>query len=386
MKRTLAALIAAVIIAAGLAACRPVPCCEEPPIDISIGVGFVEGAPAPTLTTSMRELFEEAVWSNGYYTVYTGDGEPRQFDHNILGSESDQPVIVQREQEEMIEAIDGLLLRAVPKVSQANPLGTLAAAARSFERPDRERRILMIGSGISTVAPLDMSIGENLYLDAQVLAEDLAARNLLPDLDGITVYWSGLGDTLGQPMTAEGRYQLIAIWTAIVEIAGGTLVVLESPLPTIDPGSFVDPLPPVNEVYVRPVLTPEGPLSLGEDSILFVSDLGVYVDKPKAEAILRALAPQIIQQGLVVTITGTTARQRSEAEQIRVGLLRAEQVKATLVGFGVPENLLEVASVGSYWACWHDESPGGTYSEVVAATNRTIVLTLPGQAIDELCR
>lgn len=385
MKRLVAAALAALLalVLVGCATPRPP---AGTPIDIAIGVGFTAGGRAPSLTDEMRALFEEAVWSNGYYELYSGDGEPRLVDHNILGSESAIETVVVDEQKKMLEAIDDLLLAAVPRVEQAAPLSVISSAVRGFRHDDRERRILMIGSGISTEPRFDMSIDRNLYRDPAEFAASIKETSGLPDLTGITIYWSGLGDTTHpQVMTDKGREQLIELWTELVRLMNGELVVLKQELPRRNPADHVDPLPHVNAVYVEPDITASGPVRLGEEAITFRPDSAAYVEPQAAREVLGALARQLIAKNLEITVTGTTARQRTEAEQLATGLRRAERVRETLIELGVPAHLISVDSVGSFWACWKDEHPGGVFSPETAQLNRSIVITLPGQRIEDVC-
>ncbi|MFT2543046.1 hypothetical protein ACMWP9_34105, partial [Escherichia coli] len=68
--------------------------------------------------------------------------------------------------------------------------------------------VVVLGSGLQTTDPLNFAGTGLLYADPAQVVSDLSSRNLLPkDLNGVTVYWSGMGDTAGaqQPLTVPAR-------------------------------------------------------------------------------------------------------------------------------------------------------------------------------------
>ena len=376
----------AALIAATLSSCSSPP--PPAPIDIVVAVGLEANAPVPVMTEEMFAVFTEATVSNGNYTIISVDGEPYVYDYNVLGSDSSESEIVEQEQQNTLATFGQTMLGAVPKTAETDPLGALILASRSFTHPGRERRVLMISSGLSTVNPLDLSIGENLYADVDAVVSDLATRSLLPHLDGITVYWSGLGDTVAPQsrLTASARQNLLLLWEKLIAASGGRLVMLDASLPPTLPSQLVDDLPDVSEVRVRPEASLTAPVEFLEDSIRFEADSGVYLDGPAARAALGPVAELISSTSTAVTVTGVTARQRTREDQLSTGLARANSVRQTLIELGVEPALVSTNSVGSYWDCYVEERrTDGTTDEALSAANRKIILTASGQSITDVC-
>lgn len=191
-----------------------------------------------------------------------------------------------------------------------------------------------------------------------------------------------MGDVAGAqaPLTIPARSNLIAIWTAIIKAAGGTLSLLPEPAS----GTAVSGLPAVSTVPIEAVQTKTDwthPIVIRNSDLLFVKDTATFADQAKAQGVLAQLVPSIEQNGQLVTITGTASKDQATSNTADLALShqRAAAVKAALVQLGVPASLLQTAGVGHDWCGWKSETDaGGAYSDALAEQNRSVILTSPG--------
>ncbi|ERK70098.1 OmpA family protein [Leifsonia aquatica] len=384
--RTALAVAGVLALAAGLTACSSATasgeaCDQSAPRNLGVVAGSTANAPTTALPASATSQLKAVGASNGSVTVVIPSGTPQVMGTTLIGSTAQDAIVCQNEQRtkltQITQYIDGL--------KAANPqvdfLGAIDQAARNLGKDPMG--VLVVGSGLQTTDPLDFAGSGLLSADPAQVVADLTSRNLLPtDLKGVTVYWSGMGDTAGdqQPLTIPARSNLEAIWTAVVKAAGGTLSLLPEPAS----GGATTGLPAVTPVPVEAVATKTDwshPVVIRDSELRFTKDTATFADPPAAQQTLASLVPAIEQNGQVVTITGTASKDQatSNTADLALSQRRAEAVKTALVGLGVPAAELTTAGVGHDWCGWRAETDAsGAYSDAVAAQNRTVVLTSAG--------
>jgi outer membrane protein OmpA-like peptidoglycan-associated protein len=210
--------------------------------------------------------------------------------------------------------------------------------------------VILVDSGLQTAGALRYQDEELLLASGGDLVGFLRSSGQLPDLHGLTVVLSGIGDT-AQPqdrLDAASRNRLIEQWSAIADASGATCVHID-PHPMTHEGGA--PLPHVSAVAVpqpsQPDLDPRGPVALREDSVGFEDNSDTLRDPARARQALRTIAHEIIRGEHRVSLVGTTATAGTEQGRRELSLMRAQAVKRVLVSLGVPASYISTRGVGT---------------------------------------
>lgn len=384
--RLLAAAAAVVALCAGLTACTSATasgqaCDQSAKRNLGVVAGSTANAPAVALPASASATLEAAGKTNGSVTVVVPSGTPQVMGTTALGSSAQDAIVCQNDQRTKLTQITSYIDGLKATAPEVDFLGAIDQAARDLG--SKPMGVVVIGSGLQTTDPLNFAGTGLLYADPAQVVSDLSSRNLLPkDLKGVTVYWSGMGDTAGaqQPLTVPARSNLEAIWSAVVTAAGGTLSLLPEPAS----GSAPAGLPAVTPVAVEAVATKTDwsrPVVIRNSELLFTKDTADFTDPAAAQKVLAQLVPTIEQNGKVVTVTGTASKDQAtdNSADTALSLRRADAVKAALVSLGVPSALLQTAGVGFEWCGFRPETDAsGRYSDALAEQNRSVILTSAG--------
>jgi outer membrane protein OmpA-like peptidoglycan-associated protein len=370
-------------LTAGLAGCSGAP---EPTGGLAIVVGAHSNMPAPELSGVADAELETAVVAESYLALVVADGKPFESATGRLLASDENDTARDQDREANRRMVRGGLADAAAVTPEVDLLGALDVAARSISSASGRHAVVVVDSGLSTVAPLDFTEPGMLDADPAELAASLAAAGELPALDGADVVFQGLGDT-ADPQPAIGRAQrtnLIAIWTAIAEAAGaGDVRVEESQLDGDAPAGrpHVSIVPPGSSVECTP-----GRVVLTGGDVAFRADSAEFVDAAAAAETLRPIAAQLATGGLTATVTGTTARVGDDAGQERLSRERAQAVADTLAGLGVPAGALTVVGLGSHFPEYVvDSDTAGNLVPAAAAANRKVVIDLPDAPADVTC-
>ncbi|TDQ03063.1 outer membrane protein OmpA-like peptidoglycan-associated protein [Leifsonia sp. 115AMFTsu3.1] len=383
-----AGAVAGVVVAvvAGLAACAPATasgeaCDQSHKRNLGVVAGSTANAPAVSIPASASAQLQAAGKTNGSVTVVVPSGTPQVMGTTALGSSAQDAIVCQNDQRTKLTQITSYIDGLKASAPEVDYLGAIDQASRNLGSDPMGA--IVVGSGLQTTDPLNFAGTGLLYADPAQVVSDLTSRKLLPtDLKGVTVYWSGMGDTAGaqQPLTVPARSNLEAIWSAVITAAGGTLSLLPEPAS----GNAAAGLPAVTPVTIEPVATKTDwskPVVIRNSELLFTKDTADFSDPAAAQNVLATLVPAIEQNGKPVTITGTASKDQAtdNTADTALSLKRADAVKAALVGLGVPATLLQTAGVGFEWCGWKKETDAsGAYSDAVAEQNRTVILTSAG--------
>ena len=385
-SRAVLAAAGIVALVGGLTACASATaagqaCDQSQKRNLGVVAGSTANAPATSLPASAVAQLKAVGESNGSVTVVVPSGTPQVMGTTLLGSTAQDAVVCQNDQRTKLAQVTSYINSLKAANPQVDFLQAIDQAARNLG--NHPMGVLVTGSGLQTTDPLDFAASGILYANPAQVVADLRSRGLLPtDLKGVTVYWSGMGDVAGAQaqLTIPARSNLAAVWTAIVQAAGGTLSLLPEPAA----GPAVAGLPAVSAVPVQAVQTKTDwthPIVIRNSDLLFVKDTATFADPAKAQAVLSQLVPSIVQNGQAVTITGTASKDQAtnNTADLALSRTRADAVKAALVTLGVPASLLSTAGVGYDWCGWKSETDAsGHYSDALAEQNRSVVLTSPG--------
>jgi outer membrane protein OmpA-like peptidoglycan-associated protein len=247
---------------------------------------------------------------------------------------------------------------------------------------NRPGTVVLVDSGLSTVAPLDFRQRGLLDAPPAETVDALRANNALPGLQGETVVLAGLGD-VAEPQPALSpaqRSSLVALWTAIATAGGASCVaVVDEPrggdAPSDAPAVSVVDVPP------PPTITPGQATALPDDnSVGFQPDTAEFRDRNAARAVLTPFAQFLTESpSRRIALTGTSARAGTEAGQVDLSTRRAEAVKALLVELGAPADRISTRGVGSRFPGYvNDVGPGGRQLPGPASANRTVIVEPSG--------
>jgi outer membrane protein OmpA-like peptidoglycan-associated protein len=384
--RLVAPALAACLVAAALAGCSSSAatsgaCSQAHKRNLGVVAGSTANEPATQLPASATKQLQATGESNGSVTIVVPSGTPQARGTTLLGSTANDEIVCKSDQRNKLTQVTSYINALKASTPEVDFLDSIDQAARNLGHDSMG--VLVVGSGLQTVDPLNFAVQGLLTADPQQVAADLKSKGELPKhLEGVTVYWSGLGDVAGpqQPLTITVRSNLEAIWAAIVKAAGGTLSVLPEPAS----GAPATGLPAVTTVSVPAAATKTDwshPIVVRDSDLLFVKNTATFSQPATAQQVLAGLVPAIEQNGQTVTITGTASKDQatSNASDLVLSKQRADAVKQALVTLGVPASLLVTAGVGHDWCGFKPETDAtGAYSDALAAQNRSVILTSAG--------
>ena len=379
----LAVASGALAVAVGLTGCAEP---AAPTGGLALVVGARSNMPVVSVGGAAAAALEGAVGAQSDLSLLVAAGAPFELDAWSLEVSDENPQAADADRAAHRARINQHLATAAARTPEVDLLTALELGARSVSSAGGGHTLVVVDSGLSTVAPLDFTGPGLLDADPAELAAALQAAGQLPDLTGVDVVFQGLGDT-ADPQPALGRAQranLVAIWTAIVQAAGADgAQVEEAPLG----GAAADGLPPVSVVPPgSSVQCTAGTVVLTGGDVAFAADSAAFADRAAAAATLEPIAAQMADGGLTATVTGTTARVGDLAGQRALSLQRAQAVADLLADLGVPAGALAVVGLGSEFPGYvPDSDAAGALVPAAAASNRKVVLDLAGASADVTC-
>ncbi len=239
--------------------------------------------------------------------------------------------------------------------------------------------LILVSNGLSTSGGFDLrQVGWNA--DPGQIAAQLRDRDLLPDLTGWRVLFTGLGATAGDqpPLTTPARDKLTAYWKAICAAAAGDC--------RFD-GTRFTPVPPDTTVQTPVVAIPEvssvtGPsgevtTTLSDRVLGFAGDSSML--PPTALDLLHDTADRInadltAHPDTQVTVRGYTADPpgSTPGDRQRLSQDRAQAVADALTAAGVAHR---IQVFGGATAPGLTSVVNGTFDEAIAVRMRRVEIT-----------
>ena len=346
---------------------------------LALVVGVRSNVPTTQFPAAATTLLETAANDEQQISLVRIDGSPKIFvaprfsttDKNSAARSAD----VSKYLNTVINPIMSGEVRA--QVPQADALDALNLAA-SATGPDGN--IIVIDSGLQTVAPLKYQTPGLLMSPPSDVVAFLKQKDLLPSLTGRHVLLSGFGYVQSpQPSLDQAeRDNLIAQWEAIIKAGGGCV--------TVDPTGNTDPsvagLPPVSVVPLP--ATPNlggncGTLVLSDaGSVGFIVGTARFRDPAAAQATLSRLAATLKKGTEHITLIGSTSSEGGDAINNPLSLQRAQAVESALIGVGIPASRITAIGDGSRWpGRVNDIGPGGELLPAQAEQDREVIMQLP---------
>ncbi|MFC3492712.1 OmpA family protein [Glycomyces rhizosphaerae] len=375
---TLVPLIAACGGESGLTFTPPDLECEPASNHLSLVWGARANNPAPELPAPTDQILYDALADSRPVEVVVPDGAPTGTTTFKFEPTAGNDDALKLEFEEYRAALGAEFAALRSEEAEADTLGALSLAGRSMTEPGV---ILVVDSGLQTLAPLDFPGEGLLAAEPDDVAAYLEETDYLPDLKGQTVVWVGLGDTAApqEALPTPQRNDLRRIWTAVIEAAGGCVEFPDEPLSAA----------PIHDDFasVTPTAIPESPAPPEQcgttvydssSALRFNVDQDVFVDPDAARETLSGIADlALADDRLSIKLTGTTSSEGADEDNMVLSESRAEAVKAVLVDLGVPADRIATEGVGSHWpGRENDIGAGGELLPGPAAKNRAVVVEL----------
>ena len=421
--------------------------CREPSDSIATDMVVLVGnhSNSAKIEPPIEDAVEKVYSSFGNIAIIAVDGSPtvaKDANGNIIGSYSAQQNAKSRSECEIntetwekkifyprknktVNEIKAISADS-PEVDLITSLFEAIKALNSIKSSDSSvKEIIIIDTGLSTTGPLSF-LDDALFAlvqqgkkltpeDVVQVINDLDARASLPDLDGITVTWYGLGSVCSpQPeMTPLEKYNLRIIWGEILK-AGNAL---KSPYSDADPeyGMFIDTLAEGQidcDYTVTPIIStieedertksndenePNEDheitiVPLPNEKIEFIKNSSDYVDNEIALSVLEPYAENLlVYQDINILLVGTVSDPKRNGGDVELSQKRAETVKCSLVELGVSENRIIVRGIGSnkYLADLYNanEWQGNEYIEQEAQKNRAVyMMSIDSDLAQEILR
>lgn len=340
----------------------------------------VQDATVSTLTRAVDEDYQPRI------TLINVDGRPVSAGSDTFASDAGNGIAAEDDRNAFLNGLGEALTGLRAQTPEVDVLGALDLAGRSAgtggQGGNRPGTVVLVDSGLSTVAPLDFRQRGLLDAPPAETVEALRANDALPGLQGVTVVLAGLGD-VAEPQPALSpaqRSSLVALWTAIAEAGGASCVaVVDEPRG----GDAPSDVPPVSVVDVPPppTITPGQTTTLPDDnSVGFQPDTAQFRDRNAAAAVLTPFAQFLTESpSRRLALTGTSARAGTPQGQVDLSTRRAEAVKALLVELGAPADRISTRGVGSQFPGYVDDvGPDGRQLPGPASQNRTVIVEPTG--------
>ena len=316
----------------------------DPSADEIILLTASSNEPSASLTAGLSAALLRAANTNrGRAVLLTADGTspttidltPRRRNGDVeYGSQ--RPQLIQQRVAAVLQAI-----QLVEHASTATGMDLLQGLATAARVATPGSGITVISSGLSTKGALDWrQLGWEA--DGRAVAQELATRQLMPDLWGRRITFVGLGDTGGlQPrLPAPLRSRVINVWVAVCQGAGASSCTVDNGLrPQLPPASTV-PEPVVSIPQVSSVIGPAGQLQQSIPSDLLGFSLDSAQLGPDADTLLQPLVQRALAERRPVQVVGHTDPRGTAAHNAELATQRATAVSDRLSKLGLPPELL----------------------------------------------
>ncbi len=378
LPRRVLAAAAVAALACGLAGCSSASAAPATGA-VSFAVGGRSNMPPIQLDGRAMAVLDEAVENQSLASIVVADGDPSVVASSRLKTEGENETAREQSRQRNRQALADGLVAAAADDPQADLLTALDLAARSIRSETGPHTIVVVDSGLSTVAPLDFTQPGMLEADPQEVVDQLRNAGALPELDGTVVVLQGIGDTAEpqERLSIAQRASLLATWEAVIKAAGASSVDFEdAPLE----GEPEEDLPDVSPVPLPlPYICTPGRVELGGGDVAFEADTAVFRDAQAAEAVIAPIAEQMVAGGMTARVTGTTADVGEIDGQLVLSRDRAQAVADVLADLGVQPGDLTVEGLGSDFPEYvPDHDANGDLIPGAAAQNRKVTITLSG--------
>lgn len=265
---------------------------------------------------------------------------------------------------------------------ETNLLKAIGVASDTFLNDSSKKTIYVLSNGLQTSGEINM-VEDMPQTEAQAvsLAKQLEQANALPDLQGASVEWFGMGSiqsTDNQPAINEQTIKVLdAFWTEVIKLSGGELnyrvneVGFEAPPANAYQTSAVSSLPTSCLITLNE-----------DDGVRFNPGVTTFVNQAKAKKAADAVVSELNENDCTgsITVTGYVAsgvdKGKYNAAEIKAGkslsLARAEAFAALIKSAGWNG---KIKAVGGGKGPVEDWNADGTFNETKGKSNRKVVIS-----------
>jgi outer membrane protein OmpA-like peptidoglycan-associated protein len=354
----------------------PGECAAAPDKPLSLVVGARMGSQRPSITPEVKDLLSGAVTNQQHIQVFRVDGEPARtakIAPVINGKNDDQR---KGQIETAVQQVTAAVTNVGPKKPEADDLSALSQAGKLTEDGGT---VVLMDSGLSTAGAVSFLTNGMFDADPGEVANFLASKQLLPNLQNKTVFFVGLGLTAEPQPALDDALQkrVTALWEAIVAKAGAKCSVVVQVPPRREAAKVDQPVSEV-KLLAPVVFQPCGTTTLQDSGAVgFRPNTAELRDETAARNTLQSLVSQLTGGSQKVNLVGNTATYGPPEKSVTLSQQRAEAVKALLVRAGIAADRISTVGDGQTGK-YHkpDIGPDGTLDPVLAAQNRSVVVEL----------
>lgn len=279
------------------------------------------------------------------------DGAPYTvFNSNIKVDKTLSSSLRNQDAQKVVSNMAAKLKEAVPLTNEVDVLEGLILSTRELNASDsinNDRILYVCSNGLQTTGLINMSDMNIIDADPQLLAEEI--KDNLPNMQGIRVFWLGLGDTADEQkkLDESNKRKLEKIYKAIIEAAGGTVEFFNDTTTSQD-----NPIewPSVKEVAIINTTVDENVINiikLDNEKISFDKGKGEIKNRENAIEALKPIADYLIKNPKESIVMGASTASWGSTEYCNdLSKKRNASVVELLVELGVNENQIKTKVIG----------------------------------------
>lgn len=388
MKRILSLLITIIIILSisiGFNSCT-----KEESRALFIGYGNHRNfAASENAVMSMFDYVYNACYSYGNVTVSVIEGSPK-LNANYSIDRPEKSISNSKRKTIAKQRTNGILnecLQMTAESPETDTLATIKLGADTLNGCSCESKIMLIyDNGLCTTGILSQKENDFISANPDDVIRELNEKHCLPDLRGVSIYWTGLGCVANNSkqhcIPDSYKYKLKTLWETIITESGGTVYFTTTPitgeeneaLPYVTPISFVCDSLDVNFSSIESL---DNPIKFDDTTLKFKANLAEFVNPTEAQDILLPIAELLRQHPeCTIMIAGTTASVGDKDNCIELSYKRANACKSILLQNGVLPDQVECTGLGATKNSFHenDLDADGNLVEEIAKINRAIYI------------
>lgn len=265
---------------------------------------------------------------------------------------------------------------------EVNTLSAIIMETNNIQETETNSKTLIIyDTGLCTAGMMNFADENLLNSSPDYIANQLEICHSLPNLNGVDVFWFGLGQTRGeQLLNDENRYKLKEIWSEVLNRGHPKSLTFNDSELTSESDENLPNVTIVNtistEISAENYSKSPEVVSLEEDQISFIPDTAELSDINLASKKIRSLADTVKCSDETIYVIGSTASFGDAVSSKILSKKRAETVLQLLIKYGVDKDKLFPIGIGMENCSLRvkDLDESGNLVEEQAVHNRSVFL------------
>ena len=347
---------------------------------------FVLGAHAnsPVIRfDAVSDLLDRCVREDSTLTIICADGSPYVSAKASVPpmEEGLSPEKQKTIREENAAAVTAALEGTKAKSDHADYLRALSMASDDLAsyNDGTEKVLVVMGSMLSDVKPLDFSSMVLNKVDSGAAVDGLSSAGAVPNFKDVTVHTYFMGSTVApqKSLTDAEKDNLAGLYTGLFKAGGAKDVNVH---PDLASESAYEGLPKVNVV---PVMATDSVLSekevpdavtLADSTLGFEPDSTAFTDTDKARSGVETLCAYMRQNpDCKALLVGTTAKWGDDSASIKLSYERGLAVKRLFTDAGISADRISVVGTGWHSCFYKNDGGPDALNEEIAPENRSTV-------------